>query len=65
MSDIDLEEVPPTNCFDSESDFPEISSVNTTPHQGVNVSPLSVNTHHEKRGWQCNGFSPQYGQFSG
>jgi len=30
MSDNDQEEVPLTNWFDSESDFSEISSVNTT-----------------------------------
>jgi len=47
LSDNDQEEVPLTNWFDSESDFPEISSVNTTPRPGVNVSPLFVNTHHD------------------
>jgi len=48
MSDrpTDLEEVPLTNWFDSESDFPEISSVNTTPNQGVKlrVPPLLTPT---------------------
>jgi len=32
MSDTELEEVPLINWFDSESDFPKISSVNTTPY---------------------------------
>jgi len=38
MSNSDLEEMPLTNWFDSESDFPEISSVNSTLELGVNVS---------------------------
>jgi len=46
MSDADLEEVPLTNWFDSESDFPEISSVNSTPHLGVNVISPSANIHY-------------------
>jgi len=45
---IDLEEVPLTNWFDSESDFPEISSVNSTLELGVNVSSPSANPHHEQ-----------------
>jgi len=48
MSNRDLEEVPLTNWFDSESDLPEISSVNSTLELGVNVSsesPSSNNTH--------------------
>jgi len=41
MSNSDQEEVPFTNWFDSESDFPEISSVNSTLELGVIVnSPL-------------------------
>jgi len=47
MSDIDLDEVPLTNWFDSESDFPEISSVNFTLNPGVNVIFPSANIHHE------------------
>jgi len=47
MSDNDQEDAPLTNWFDSESDFPEMSSVNTTPHLGVNVSPPSVNNPHD------------------
>jgi len=46
MSDSELEDVPITNWFDSESNFPEMSSVNTTPHLGVSVSLPSVKTHH-------------------
>jgi len=45
MSDSDLEEVLLTNWFDSESEFREISSVNSTTHLGVNVSsPLPTHT---------------------
>jgi len=47
MSDTDLKEVPLTNWFDSESDYPEMSSLNTTPYQGLNVSPPPVDTHHD------------------
>jgi len=47
MSNSDLEEVPFTNWFDSESDFPEISSVNFTLKLGVKVSPPSANQHHD------------------
>jgi len=43
MSNCDQEEVPLTNWFDSESDFPEISSVNSTLELGVIVSSPSVN----------------------
>jgi len=46
MSDSDLEEVPLTNWFDSESDFPEISSVNSTLELSVNVSSPSANPVH-------------------
>jgi len=42
MSDSDLEEVTLTNWFDSESNLPEISSVNYTPELGVNVSSPSA-----------------------
>jgi len=45
MSDSDLEEVPLTNWFDSESNFPEIrsqSSVNSTIELGINVSSPSA-----------------------
>jgi len=48
MSDNDLEEVPLANWFDSESDFPEISSVNSTPHLGVIVSSPSAHPHHDQ-----------------
>jgi len=44
MSDDDLERAPFNEWFDSEADFPDISSVNTTPYMGVNVSSPSVNT---------------------
>jgi len=44
MSDDDLEEIPFNKWFDSESDFSDISSVNTTLYMGVNVSSLSANT---------------------
>jgi len=47
MSDNDKEDAPLTNWFDSESDFPKISSVNTTLRLGVNVSPHFVKTHHD------------------
>jgi len=46
MSNSDLEEVPFTNWFDSESDLPEILSVNSTLELGVNVSSHSANTIH-------------------
>jgi len=48
MLDTDLEEVPLTNWFDSVSDFPEISSVNSTPNPGVNVISPSGNIHHKQ-----------------
>jgi len=48
MSDDDLEEVPLTNWFYSESNFPEISSVNSTLELGVNVSSPSANTNHDQ-----------------
>jgi len=38
MSDDDKEGAPFNEWFDSETTFPDISSVNTTPHMGVNVS---------------------------
>jgi len=38
MSDDDLEGAPLNVWFDSEVDSPDISSVNTTPYMGVNVS---------------------------
>jgi len=44
MSDSELEDVPVVNWFDSESDFPEMSPVNITPHQGINVGQTTVNT---------------------
>jgi len=46
MTDNDLEGAPFNEWFDSEADLPDISSVNTTPYMGVNVSSLSANTHH-------------------
>jgi len=46
MSDRDQEEVPLTNWFDSESNLPEISSVNSTPELGLNVRSPSANTIH-------------------
>jgi len=45
MSDTDLEEIPLANWLDSESDFPEISSVNSTPNSGVNVISPSADIH--------------------
>jgi len=44
MSDDDLEGAPFNEWFDSEADFPDISSVNTAPYMGVNVSSPSVHT---------------------
>jgi len=46
MSDSDLKEVPLTNWFKSESNFPEIYSVNSTLELGVNVSSPSANPIH-------------------
>jgi len=46
MSDSDLEESPNTRWFDSESDLPGISSVNSTIEQGVSVSSLSADQIH-------------------
>jgi len=46
MSDSELEDVPVVNWFDSQSDFPEMSSVNTTPHLSVNVGQTPVNMPH-------------------
>jgi len=46
MSKSDLEEVPLTNWFDSESDCPEISLVNSTLELGVNVSSPSASFTH-------------------
>jgi len=46
MSDIELKDVPIINWFDSESYLPEISSINSTPHLGLNVGQTSVNTLH-------------------
>jgi len=43
MSNSDQEDVPLANWFDSESDFPEISSVNSTLELGVIVSSPSAN----------------------
>jgi len=48
MSNTDLYEVPLTNWFDSESDFPEISSVNSIQNPGVNVISPFANIHHEQ-----------------
>jgi len=45
MSDSDLEKVPLTNWFDSESNLPEIS-VNSTIELGVNVSSPFANPIH-------------------
>jgi len=48
MSDDDLEGAPFNVWFDSEVDFPNISSVSTIPYMGVNVSsPLPT---HPKMG---------------
>jgi len=46
MSDSDLEELPNNGWFDSESDLPGISSVDSTIEQGVIVSSLSANQIH-------------------
>jgi len=46
MSNSDLEEVPLTNWLDSESDFPETSSMNSTLELGITVSSPSANTIH-------------------
>jgi len=43
MSDSDLEEPPNNGWFDSESDLPEISSVDSTLEQGVIASSPSAN----------------------
>jgi len=48
MSDTDSEEVPLTNWLDSESHFPEISSVISTINAGVNVISPSANVHHKQ-----------------
>jgi len=48
MSDDDLNRAPFNEWFDSEADFPDISSVNTTPYMGVNVSSLSAYTHYDR-----------------
>jgi len=45
MSNNDQEELPNNGWFDSESDLPGISSVNSTLAMGVNVSPPSANRH--------------------
>jgi len=47
MSDPDSEEIPHSSWLDSESDFPEISSVNSELNLGVNVISSSANTIHE------------------
>jgi len=47
MSDTDSEEIPHTSWLDSESEFPEISSVNSAINQGVNVIYPSANLIHE------------------
>jgi len=47
MSDDDLEGASFNEWFDSQADLPDISSVNTTPYMGVNVSSPSANTHHD------------------
>jgi len=44
MSDDDFDGAPFNEWFDSEADFPVISSVNTTPCLGVNERPHSANT---------------------
>jgi len=46
MSNSDLEDVPHTGWFDSESDFPEISSLDSTLELRVNVSYPSANPIH-------------------
>jgi len=44
MSDSEFEEMPIGNWFDSESDLPEVSTINSTPNLGVNVGEISVAT---------------------
>jgi len=46
MSDSELEDVLVLNWFDSESDLPKISLINSTLHLGVNVGQTSVNKQH-------------------
>jgi len=46
MSDIDQDELPHTGWFDSESDLPGFSSVDSTIDLGVNVSSPSANLPH-------------------
>jgi len=51
MSYPDSEEIPHTSCLDSESDFLEISSVNSAKNPGVNViSPSATLTHEQALG---------------
>jgi len=38
-----IKDVPVVNWFDSNSDLPGMSSVNTTPYLGVNVGQIPVN----------------------
>jgi len=47
MSNKDIKGAFFNEWFDSEADFPDISSVNTTLYIGVNVSSLSANTQHD------------------
>jgi len=44
MSDSELQEMPVINWFDSETDLPDISTINLTPNLGVNVGEISVTT---------------------
>jgi len=46
MSDKDQDELPHTGWFDSESDLPGISSVDSTVDLGVNMSSPSANLPH-------------------
>jgi len=48
MSDTDSEEIPHTSWLDSESDFPERSSVNSAINPWVNVISPSANLTHEQ-----------------
>jgi len=43
MSDSELKETSVVNWFDSESDLPHISSINSTPQPGINIGQFSQN----------------------
>jgi len=42
MSDSELDETPANYGFDSEADFLEISSINSTPQLGVNAGQFPI-----------------------